>query len=109
MKRLLEEHGAYRLEQQRAGRDAEPAADHDDVGVEEVDERGDRGAEVATDALEQRVTLLDEVARARAGAERAASEPVGGGARAVGLDVAVPGARALAGLPALDDHHVSHF
>ena len=42
--RLAQHHLARRVEQQRAGRDAEAAADHDDVGVEEVDERGDGGA-----------------------------------------------------------------
>ena len=52
------------------------------------------------------MALLDEVAGRRGRPEHLAREPVGGDARAVRLDVAVAGARALAGLAVLDDHHV---
>ena len=41
--------GAHRLEQELARRDAEAAADDDDVGVEEVLQRGDRRTQVAAD------------------------------------------------------------
>ena len=76
--RLAQHHLAHRPEQQLACRDAEAAADHDHVGIEEVDERPDRRAEVAADLLERRMPLLDQVARRGLRAEQLARKAVRG-------------------------------
>ena len=60
--RVTPHHLARGPEEKPAGRDAEAPAENDDVGIEEVDEGGDRGAQVTADPLERRMPLLDEVA-----------------------------------------------
>ena len=86
--------------------DAEAAADRHALEPEDVDERPDRDAEVVPDRLERRVVLLDQVVRGRLGTDQFLRGARRGRAGAVRLDVAAPGARALARHAVGDDHHV---
>ena len=98
------------------GRDAEAAAEQDELRREDVDERADARAEVAADLLEQllrlRVALVrepDEPVRVGRGAERLLRRRGRRAAAHVRLQVATTGARALARPAAVDDHDVAEL
>ena len=105
----LTDGGSRGGQQEVEGGDAESASDHDELGIEDVDEGTDRDAEMMTDLVERGVLPCDELARRTVRAEDLACETVDGGPGAVRLDVPAPAAVAVTRLAVLDDHDVTEL